>query len=134
MPMIGRAHNDGVNVLTRQELPVVSGREDVVAPDFLAVLETAVVTIRDGHELYARNLERSSRIALALTTRPDQRDLNVIVGRNRSGRSGLIRCQCVHLCSKDGPCSCRARHFQESSAIQHSYMSSQDRSSRRLQQ
>ena len=68
---------------------VIAGGKDVVAPEFLAVLEPAVVAIRDGNELHPGNLHRNLGISLALTTGADQRDLNMIVGRYRLGRFGL---------------------------------------------
>jgi hypothetical protein len=69
---------------------VVAGGKDVVAPEFLAVLEPAVVTIRHGNELHPGNLRRRNLgISLALATGADQRDLNMIVGRYRLGRFGL---------------------------------------------
>ena len=76
MPMVGRADNDGVDILTRQNLLVVTGGKDVVAPKFLAVLEPPVVTVRDGYELYARNLHSNLGVSLALNTSAKQRDLN----------------------------------------------------------
>ena len=93
VPVIRRADDDGVNILTRQNLFVVACREDVVAPEFLAVFEPPVVTVRHGDQLHARNLHRNLRVSLALTTGPDQRDLNVIVGRHRRCGLSLRRCK-----------------------------------------
>jgi len=96
VPMVGRANDDGVDVLALQNLTVVARSKDVVAPEFLAVLEAAVVAIRHGNELHTRNLQRYLRISLTLTTRPDQRDLNMIVRRNRLGRFSLsLGRQCI---------------------------------------
>ena len=89
VPMVGRADDDGVDVFALQNLAVVAGGKDVIAPEFLAVLEAAVVAIRHGNELHAGNLQRNLGISLALTAGADQRDLNMIVGRNRLGRFGL---------------------------------------------
>ena len=84
--MIGRADDDGVDIFARQDFFVIARGEDVVAPEFLAVLEASVVTIGHGNELHAGNLERGTGVSLALPTGADQGDLDVIVGRSGSGR------------------------------------------------
>src|SRR6266852_3363778 len=89
VPMVGRADNDGVDILTCQDLSVVTGSKDVIAPEFLAVLEPAVVTVRHSYELHARNLHSYLCVSLALNTSPNQRDLNMIVGSKRRGGFGL---------------------------------------------
>ena len=132
VPVVRRADNDGVDILARQDFFVVTGRKDVVAPEFLAVLEAAVVTVGHGDELHARNLHRYLRVPLALTARPNQRDLNVIVGRKRRGGFRLYRCQRIHLCSQERLCGCSACHFQKASTIQHECISSSMEVDRRL--
>ena len=89
MPVVGRAYDDGIDVFALQDLAVVAGGKDIVAPEFLAVLQPAVVAIRDGDELHAGNLHCNLGVSLALATGADQRDLNMIVGCDRWGRFGL---------------------------------------------
>ena len=80
VPVVGRADDHRVNILARQNLVVVAGGEDVVAPEFLAVLQPAVVAVGHGHQLHAGNLHGGLGVALSLPARADQRDLDVIVG------------------------------------------------------
>src|SRR5579864_45514 len=95
--MVGHADNDGVDILARKNFSVVTGGEDVVAPDFLAVLEPSVVAIRHGDELHARNLQRHPSVSLSLATSANQRDLNVVVGQRRGG-SSLNSGQRMYFC------------------------------------
>ena len=89
VPMVGGADDDGVDIFALQDLGVVAGGKEIVAPEFLAVLEPAVVTIRHGNELHPRNLQRNLGISLALAAGADQCDLNMIIRRYRVGRFGL---------------------------------------------
>ena len=52
VPVIGRANDHRVNIFARQDFLVVARGENVVAPELLAVLETAVVTVGDRDELH----------------------------------------------------------------------------------
>ena len=72
VPMVGCADDDGINIFALQNLGVIAGGKDVVAPDFLAVLKPAVVAIRHGNELHPGNLDCDFGISLALTTGADQ--------------------------------------------------------------
>ena len=119
VPMIWRSDNDGIDIFTRQNLSVIASGKNVVAPDFLAVLEPAVITVRYGDQLHARNLQRNSSISLTLAPGTDQRNLNMIVSRNRRCRLSLRRCQREDFRSQQRLRTCGARHFQETPAIEH---------------
>jgi hypothetical protein len=66
-------------------------------------------TYRD--QFHARNLHGKLRVSLALNARPNQRELNMIVGRDRRGRFRLNRPQRMHLCPKQRVRSRGSRHF-----------------------
>ena len=53
----------------------------IVAPEFLAVREPAVVTIGDGDQFDAGNLQRDPGVSLTLAAGTDQGELDVVVGR-----------------------------------------------------
>ena len=89
MPVVGGADDDGVDVFAGEDLVVVAGGEDVVAPELLAVREAAVVAVGHGDQLDAGNLHGESGVTLALAAGADERDLDVIVGGYGSGRLGL---------------------------------------------
>ena len=117
MPVVGCANDDGVNILAGEDLVVVAGGEDVVAPDFLAVGEAAVVAVGHGDQLDARNLHGDFGVALALAACADERDLDVIVGRDWLGRL-LHGGEGVDSCAEHGGCGCSACCSQETSAIE----------------
>ena len=74
VPMVGSSDDDGVDIFALQDLGVVAGGKNIVAPEFLAVLEPAVITIGHGNKLDPGNLHRDLGISLALTTGTDQRE------------------------------------------------------------
>ncbi len=80
MPVVGRADDDGVDVFAFQDFAVVAGGEEVCAPEFLAVLEPAVVTVRNRDQFDAGNVHGIFGVALALAAGSDEGDLDVIVG------------------------------------------------------
>ena len=118
VPVVGRADDDGVDVFAGEDLVVVAGGEDVVAPELLAVREAAVVAVGHGNQLDARNLHGDLGVSLALAARADQRDLDVIVGGHRLGRLGLHGGERVDSCAQHGGCGCRSCRPQKTSAIQ----------------
>ena len=122
VPVVGGADDDGVDIFAREDLVVVAGGEDVVAPDFLAVREAAVVAVGDGDELDAGDLHRDLGVSLALAAGADQRDLDVVVGGDGFGRFGLGFPQHVGSRSEEGFCggngSCG---FQKASTVQLSW-------------
>ena len=83
VPMVGGADDDRVDVAASQDLAVIAGGKNVVAPHLLAVDEAPVIAIRHGNQLDAGNLERDGRIALALAAGSDERNLNMVVRRHR---------------------------------------------------
>src|ERR1700739_794404 len=85
VPVVGRADDHRVDIFARQDFLVVAGGENVVAPEFLAVFETAVVTVGYGNQLHAWDLNRGSRVSLALNAGSNQGKLDVIVGGDWRG-------------------------------------------------
>ena len=56
MPVVGRPDDDGVDIFARQNLAVVASGEKIIAPEFLAMLEAAVIAIRHGYEFHSGDL------------------------------------------------------------------------------
>ena len=82
VPVVGGADDDRVNVLARQNLVVVARGEDVVAPQFLAVRRGGRCSSRPRPPPSRPAPDRDLRIVLPLAARADQRDLDVVVGRD----------------------------------------------------
>ena len=91
VPVIGRADNDRVNILASQDFVVVAGGEYVVAPEFFAARQPAVVAVGGGDQFHARHLYGGPGVELALSAGADQRNLDVIVGGDRMGGLGLFQ-------------------------------------------
>jgi hypothetical protein len=87
VPMVRGGDEDGVDVLARKDLAVIAGGENVVPPDLLAMREPAVIAVGDSNKFHARNLYGGLGVSLALNAGADERELNMIVGRNRAGVS-----------------------------------------------
>ena len=85
VPVVGGADDDGVDVLAGQDLVVVAGGEDVVAPEFLGAREAAVVAVGDGHQLDAGHLDGGLGVELPLAAGADESDLDVVVGGDGFG-------------------------------------------------
>ena len=98
VPVVGRGDDDGVDVFAGEDLVVVAGGEDVVAPELFGAGEAAVVAVGDGDELDAGNAEGGGGVALALDAGADERELDVVVGRCLGGCEGLE----VRGCSREG--------------------------------
>ena len=91
VPVVGGADDDRIDILARQDLVVVARRKNVVAPEFLASRQPAVVAVGRGDQFHARHLHSDPGVELALAPRADERDLDVIVGGDRFGRLGLFQ-------------------------------------------
>ena len=116
VPVVRRRHDYGVDIFARQNLAVIAGRENIVPPKLLAVLQAPVVTIGNGNQLHARNLHRELRVSLSLNSRSNKCQLNMIVGRkSRGGRA--LRSQRIYLPAHSRGCGRRSRHLQKRSAI-----------------
>src|SRR5260370_14585035 len=85
VPVIGRADDHRVHIFSRQDFLVVARGENVIAPEFLAVFETSVVTIGYGNELHTGDLNGGPGLFLALNACSDHGDLDVIVGGDLPG-------------------------------------------------
>ena len=72
VPVVRSADNDRVDVLARQDFVVVARGLDIVAPQFLGMLQAAVVTVRRRHHLDARHHRRQLGVPLALPARSNQ--------------------------------------------------------------
>ena len=118
VPVVGGADDDGVDVFAGQDLVVVAGGEDVVAPELLAVREAAVVAVGHGDEFDAGDLDGLAGVELAAPAGADEGDLDVVIGRNRLVRLGLQCGQRMKPWPEHGGCRNRACGFQKSSAIQ----------------
>jgi hypothetical protein len=74
-----RGDDDGVDVLAREDLPVVARGHDVRTPAFLRAFEPPVVDVGDGDQLHARNPRGHDRVARSHAARADQRDPDLVV-------------------------------------------------------
>src|SRR4029077_13106529 len=111
VPVIGRADDHRVHIFSRQDFLVVARGENVIAPEFLAVLETAVVTVGYGYELHTGDSDRGPRVSLALNAGSNQVELDVIVGGERRGGFQRQYFEGVRLDSEGARGSSRARNF-----------------------
>ncbi len=89
VPMVRGGDEDGVDVFAGENFAVVAGGEDVGAPEFFRMGESAVIAIGDGDEFHAGHLKRGASVALALNARADEGELDQIVWRARWSCGGL---------------------------------------------
>jgi hypothetical protein len=80
VPKVGGCDDNGVDIFALQDLGVIARGKNIVAPEFFAVLKPSVITIGHGDKLDPGNLQRDLGISLALATRTDQGELNMVVG------------------------------------------------------
>ena len=80
VPVVRGRDDDRVHVFAFQDLAEVARREGLGAPDLLAALAASVVNVGHRHEFHAGNVRRHLGVALAHAARPDQCDLDVVVG------------------------------------------------------
>jgi len=119
VPVVGGGDEDGIDVGTTEDLAIVASREEIdiigsaCAPELFGVREAAVVTVGDGDELDAGNLERGMGVALSLNAGADECELNGIISRFRC--RGLLR---FGEDVEAGGCCCEAADFKEGSAVQ----------------
>ena len=116
MPVVRRTDYDCVDVFPRQDFSIVLRGENIAAPDLFRVIEAPLVAVGHRDQLHSWNLDRRLRVAHALAARPDQRDLDMIVGRDWSGRRLLRGSKHVDLSSK-GRRRGNASGFNKISAI-----------------
>ena len=133
VPMVRCGNENSVDILSGQDLLVVTRCKDVAAPEFFAALQPAVVAVSDGHQLHAGNLHGGLRIALALNASPYQRELDVVVGRNRRCWAGLSCRKRVHPGPQQRLRGCCSRGLQKISTVQHVPLSSHDEVDHHLQ-
>jgi hypothetical protein len=77
--VVGSPDDDGVNIFASEDLVVVAGGEDVVAPKLLGASKAAVVAVGHGNELDAGHLDGGFGVAHTLAARANERNLDVIV-------------------------------------------------------
>ncbi len=111
VPVVGGGDDDGVDVFAGEDLAVVAGGEDVVAPELLGVGEAAVVAVGDGDELDAGNLHGDLGVALALDAGADEGKLNVVVRSDGLGGFALKRGERMQLCCDQALGSERSCHL-----------------------
>ena len=89
MPVVGRAHDDRVDIVAREHFLVVTGREDV--PVALAGgVQAAIEDVARGHELDAGDAKCSVYIRHPHATRADNRQADAVGGGDLGG-AGLSR-------------------------------------------
>jgi len=86
VPMVGGADDDRIDVLAGENVVVVAGGEDVVAPQFLAAGKAAVIAVRRGHEFDPWDLDGGAGVVLPLPSGSDKGDLDMVIGGDRLGR------------------------------------------------
>src|SRR3954447_1708754 len=80
VPMVGGTDDHGVDVFAGQDLAVVASGENIVAPEFFAARQAAVVAVRGGDQLDAGYLNSCLSVELSLPAGADEGDLDVVVG------------------------------------------------------
>ncbi len=108
VPVVGRGDDDGVDVFAGQDLFVVAGGEEIVAPELFGAGEAAVVAVGYGDELDAGDTEGSGSVSLALDSGANEGELDVIVGRCLGDCEGL----------KSSSCGGEGAGFEEGTAIE----------------
>ena len=87
VPVVGSGDEDGVDVLAGEDLAVVAGGEEVVAPELFGVGEAAVVAVGYGDEFDSGDLERGARCRPG----PGRRRRSARTGCGRWPLSGRLR-------------------------------------------
>ncbi len=98
VPVVGCGDDDGVDVFAGEDLFVVAGGEEIVAPELFGAGEAAVVAVGYSYEFDSGDAERGGGVALALDACADEGELDVVVGRCLGGCEGLE----VRGCSREG--------------------------------
>ena len=80
VPVVGRGDDDGVDVFAGEDLFVVAGGEEVVAPELFGAGEAAVVAVGYGDELDSGDAEGGGGVTLPLDACADEGELDVIIG------------------------------------------------------
>ena len=89
MPVVGRADDDRVHIVSGEDFPVVAGGEDVPVP-LARGLEPAVEHVAGGHQPHAGHPERGGHVRHAHAAGPDDGQADVVGGRRATG-PGLPR-------------------------------------------
>src|ERR1700722_10155640 len=79
VPVIGCGDQDSIDILTGQDLAIVPRGEEVGTPQLSGMGQTAVVTVGDGNQLDAWNLQRSACVALALDASANESELDEVI-------------------------------------------------------
>jgi hypothetical protein len=80
MPVVGRADDDGVDVVTRENLPVVPRGEEVAPVALFRIGQPAVEAVGGGGELHTWHLQRRVHVGHSHAARTDHRQVYSIVG------------------------------------------------------
>jgi hypothetical protein len=81
VPVIGRGDEDSIDILTGKDLAIVARGEEVGTPQLSGMGQATVVTVGDGDQLDAWNLQRSARVALTLDASANESELDDVIRR-----------------------------------------------------
>jgi len=118
VPMVGSGDQHGVDVRTRQNLVIIASGQYGVAPQLAAMCQSAVVAVGRRDQPHSGHLERHLGVILALAARPNESELDLVVGGPwRFLRSFLG--QDVHARTVHQPTSARNQtpRLQKSSSV-----------------
>jgi hypothetical protein len=83
--MVRSRNENSIHILTREDLTVIAGCEDIRTPQFFCMCETAIVAISYRDEFDARHLDGYLGIMLTLYASANQSELNIVIRRARCG-------------------------------------------------
>src|SRR5208337_2922545 len=106
VPMVRHSDYHSIDILTGENLIVIAGREEVLAPNFLAMRQAPIITVRRGHQLDSRHAHGDSCVVLALLASSDQSKLDLVICRMRTWRLALLCRKQMHPCPTDKETSC----------------------------
>jgi hypothetical protein len=77
VPVVGRGHDDGIDVFPIQQFTVAAGGVDVLSPTVLGILEPSVREVADRHQFDA-GTQRGDRIPRTHAASADEADVEVV--------------------------------------------------------
>ena len=106
VPVVRRGDQHGIHIGARQNLVIIAGGEDGVAPELATMRQPAVVAIGGSHQAYAGHLERHPGVILPLAARADQSQLDLIVcGARRLRAPAPAQHSSANMCTRVPPAS-----------------------------
>ncbi len=79
VPMIGRTEENGINIISLQNFPVIFRGENIITKNFFRSNQSRIIAVGRRYQFYTRNLQGGWCIKMGDDSHPDGSNLDLII-------------------------------------------------------